>query len=935
MDNYKTRSFNRKPTENKTDKQLFSFDVCSTGAKNFLFDTYENIYSIIKKTQSNFYEDNTFSDGIKLFVDIDDQIMFNTELERDKYADNLLNTIIQSINNKLFNIFNITNPSIIILISDTLVKVSLHIIYPDIIFSNIYEMKYFMNDIKIIDQSVYKIGCFRMLYCSKINKNNCLISYKEYNYDKSNNDYIFFLDCCICYNINKQKIIMKIPEINKIVTNINIIVRTNSINIKREYMYHKVDFNKIKQSCGLLNNFYDDYNKWLLVAFTIKDLYLSVDKQYKKVCYKIFDDFSKKSSNYNKIQNKNIFLSLEPKIDINYLFRMAGMKYYILPFYNYQEIIFNPKIHKNIVIVNEKYISINITKLLNYNYIFLKSPTGTGKTTLLKNIIDTINIKKILSITSRVNLAGEHMKALDLSFYLDLRVDDFKYCDNLVIQLESLRKCNYKLFKNGIVILDEVNSLLSHLRSPTLNNKRKEIYMYLIELIKNAKYVICLDADLSDWNIKFLEEIKQMNYIVYYNTIQNKLNNIATFYKCPQSVIDIMENQIKNKIYFIACFDSLKQMNKVIEYLSKFGNKKEWLIYSSEINYNLIDTKEWNDKYIFFTPTIIYGVDYNYKDVDVFCFVYKNHLNPLQIYQMISRARKQRTVHIYCNEKVNYIKYKSIDDVIYETDLYEKNFGSLVPLFDNYIDIDDKPYRTMYYNYKFMDSILKTNIKAYLEDMMQKRGYDIKYNNIIKCNNIDNKIIITKNIKDRIINLLSLNPNDLSPFDKELVSDDRILEKHFNLRILLNNNIEDKLVESIGSNLFIETIKNKYTKIKICKELMVILDIHDINNLLKDITKNFNNTINNTINNNWLNDNIEIIKNTFNIRTKKYNNLTYYNIYILLITILKNLFDIKLFIKKQIQINNVKYIYYIINNIILNNHKTIITKLSNYINFID
>ena len=76
---------------------------------------------------------------------------------------------------------------------------------------------------------------------------------------------------------------------------------------------------------------------------------------------------------------------------------------------------------------------------------------------------------------------------------------------------------------------------------------------------------------------------------------------------------------------------------------------------------------------------------------------------------MISRARKQKNVHIYCNEKESYIKYKSIDDVISETELYEKNFGSLVPLFDNYIDIDDKPYRTMYYNYKFMDSILKTN----------------------------------------------------------------------------------------------------------------------------------------------------------------------------------------------------------------------------------
>lgn len=32
--------------------------------------------------------------------------------------------------------------------------------------------------------------------------------------------------------------------------------------------------------------------------------------------------------------------------------------------------------------------------------------------------------------------------------------------------------------------------------------------------------------------------------------------------------------------------------------------------------------------------------------------------------------------------------------------------------------------------------------------MMKKKGYDIKYNNIIKGNNIDNKNTITKNIKE-------------------------------------------------------------------------------------------------------------------------------------------------------------------------------------------
>ena len=112
-----------------------------------------------------------------------------------------------------------------------------------------------------------------------------------------------------------------------------------------------------------------------------------------------------------------------------------------------------------------------------------------------------------------MNLAGEHTKQLDLQFYLDLKMNDYNLCDRLVIQLESLKKCNYKLFKNGIIILDEVNSLLSHLRSPTLINRRKDTYLYLVELINNAKHVICLDADLSDWNIKFLQEIKESNYI--------------------------------------------------------------------------------------------------------------------------------------------------------------------------------------------------------------------------------------------------------------------------------------------------------------------------------------------------------------------------------------------------------------------------------------
>jgi hypothetical protein len=911
-------SYNRKPQENNPKSQLFSFDIVpKSGAKNFFFDTYENLFNTIKKNdESCFYEDNTFTTKIKLFIDIDGDFIFPSKLERDKCANDILGNIIVKINAQLYRVYKINDPKIIVLISNTLDKLSLHLIYPDIIFNNITEIKFFMMDLKTedyIDHSVYKIGCFRTLYSSKLGYNNKLILFRCINCNY-NNDYELFLNSCICYVNNIEPIKINQKEY--------IIDSSKKINLPiRNYIYKNINFNKIKESLNKLNNYSDNYLQWLLITFCLKDLYLSSNKNEQLNVYKLFEEFSKQSIKYNKKNNKNIFFNVEPKLDINYLFKISDNDYHIFPFYDYKNIIFNKNNHTNIIVKNEKYIDLDINEILTNKYIFIKSPTGTGKTTYLKKLINKININNIISITSRVNLAGEHVKHLNLEFYLDLK--NFEKSNKLVIQLESLIKCEYELYKDGIVILDEINSLLSHLRSPTLDKRRKQVYMYLIELITNARYVICLDADLSDWNINFLQEIKKEQYIVYYNTIQNKLNNKAVFYVSDQIMIDKMDYQIKNKEYFISCFDSLKKMNLIIEYLLKTNKKDDFLIYSSEINYSLIDTSLWENKFVFFTPTIIYGIDFNYLPVDVFCFVYKTHLNPLQIYQMISRARNQKLVHVYCKEKEYICKYKSVDDVINETKLYEKNFGYLLPTYNNYIDIDDKAYRIMYYNYKFMDSILKTNIKAYLIDIMENKGYDIEYNNENKNNILDKKEISIIKIKERIVHLLKLNKENLTDFENELVSNDKSLEKHFNLRIFLNSDMDDKLGQSIKEKLFVETLKNKYSKIKICKDLMKILGINSLDDLNKDIIKKFNNQINNV----WLKENLGVIKKTFDIRTKKYDDLQYYNVYLLTITILKNLFDVNLFIKKDIIKNKNRYICYILNDKILLNHNQIINIL--------
>jgi cytochrome oxidase Cu insertion factor (SCO1/SenC/PrrC family) len=53
-------------------------------------------------------------------------------------------------------------------------------------------------------------------------------------------------------------------------------------------------------------------------------------------------------------------------------------------------------------------------------------------------------------------------------------------------------------------------------------------------------------------------------------------------------MIEIMEKQIKKNKYFISYYDSLKQMNKIIDHLSKF------LLITSKYRFILVYIKFYN-----------------------------------------------------------------------------------------------------------------------------------------------------------------------------------------------------------------------------------------------------------------------------------------------------------------------------------------------------
>ena len=157
------------------DLKLFAQDTkILKGNKNFFVESYENVYKYITASPKYWYEYVT-DKPCKLFLDLD---LHTSETHVDKISrmfNNMVNQAITLINTHI----KLDKPSIIILRSNQTFnsdsnKLSAHVIYNNIWFNSVFELKSFFLNIKsltdttLLDKSVYKIGCFRMMHCSTL-----------------------------------------------------------------------------------------------------------------------------------------------------------------------------------------------------------------------------------------------------------------------------------------------------------------------------------------------------------------------------------------------------------------------------------------------------------------------------------------------------------------------------------------------------------------------------------------------------------------------------------------------------------------------------------------------------------------------------------------------------------------------------------------------
>ena len=960
--------------------KLFSEDLGMKGAKQFAVTTYDHMYNLCTTKKSpHYYENIENNKPVKFHIDIDLKVPYNKNMVLERHFNSLTNGAIEMFNEE-FKKHDVKKPEIIILKSDfittiidtkKITKISAHIVYKNVIFNDISDMKIFIMNIAsqlseqldncAVDKNIYRVGCFRMLHCSKKGKANKLKCARTIDYKYVDEKTIFF-DSLITYipgNSKNNHIINigpkmeKIKYIRELTENIGIdkkvdvskkvntktkttasktqqIGATSARPIVNDIFFYVFGDKEMDELAKMVDNidkrFLDQYNYWILMTYAFVDLYCHVDgADYKDKIYELWDSVCKKGKGYDEKENNRYFNSLKlDRINANFIPAISNS------FLRFKKVIkygcIKPQFAKyNVDKINSRYIGNDVyNKLDGYDICAIKSPPGTGKTTLMDKIFGVKKVKgsntnnfkhPMISITSRKNLAEKH--ALDLGI-MDYSSSPYLFDTNKVaITVNSLLKINEKHFKDCYLILDETSKILSYLKSDILNGIRYDVYQIFCNIIMNAKKILLLDADLTEGDLDTIMKIRNLKkastYYLAINEYKTKTGIDANFYDNPHIVAEMLLNDFVNKVPFICALDSLTNLKIIMNEIKKkainlkIAEQVEKLIkvYSSQEADNNIDVDDLEHRLgIAFTPIITYGISISSKvPRNVYVFAFKKILTPCEVNQQLHRERNQQAIHIFVNKHIGTIQHLTRDELRKDIQIRINKYNETVKeiaevgkvnVMDHRAESKDadlqKIFSDMYIDTTFIENSTKINMEYYLKNIMSDMGYniidkkvetefvlekggkimeEISDETLQKFLSKDESINPrTKEIFAKRMKIMRITEDKVDDFNKKIIGNDKKFTDYINLRRFSKNKFGEAIISSNNNDLDECGSKDIYIKLNEYKKITTVLGIKDgLQYNYDDDHKRFGEKIDTKV---LSNSDINAVKNIFDIRGAKY-----------------------------------------------------------------
>ena len=287
----------------------------------------------------------------------------------------------------------------------------------------------------------------------------------------------------------------------------------------------------------------------------------------------------------------------------------------------------------------------------------VKSRYGSGKTTFLKRLIKAKNPKRVLFITYRQTLARDIMRnfgPLGFKNYLDAHENPSVWtAPRLIVQLDSLMhiwRNSSGLKRYDMIILDESESLLSHLDGGTMRNKGIQIFNFFNGMLSQCGKILFMDGDIGERSLSFARNYGDLTYIENKNIEGKKVINLfLDEEQWKQQLRTDLEKYHAEDPRFRVCIvsQSASQIdalsteigetfsNLVVKKLTGNDGGQTEREYLDDINETLLDTNVF-----LYSPVIEAGVDITIPVKKVYGILSANSNSQRAFMQMINRCRR-------------------------------------------------------------------------------------------------------------------------------------------------------------------------------------------------------------------------------------------------------------------------------------------------------
>ena len=263
----------------------------------------------------------------------------------------------------------------------------------------------------------------------------------------------------------------------------------------------------------------------------------------------------------------------------------------------------------------------------------------------------------------------------------------------LIIQVESLYRLGIAEDDIDLVVLDESESILEQFSSGLHGNFNASWAMFE-NMIKRAKHVVCMDANLENMTVNTMLNIRgEDSAVFHHNTFKNMIEDKYYFTTSQETWLAKLHEYLKNNKKIVIPANSLTLANAVNTSIVKAFPNKRVRIYSSETKNSTKSehfadvAKHWDGlDVLIYTPTCSAGVSFELEHFDAL-FGYFTDLSCTveTCRQMLARVRilKSREHHIFISSQIKFHP-TDIDEIKNQlrnnrSALFQEHGGPVVP----------------------------------------------------------------------------------------------------------------------------------------------------------------------------------------------------------------------------------------------------------------